>query len=296
MTTARKAELVREAQAEFGLGAALSALDLPRSTWYYQSQRQAYEDKHRALKRPLLAIAQTFPEYGYRRATDDLSERLGRPINTKVVRRLAKLWGLTQLRRPRAPRASAIRRTIEEAGERANLLVDLEDIELFEVLLTDFTELVYARGKAWLMPILDSHSKLVPGCAVGRRRSRRLALKAWARARRRLRSLGVSIEGVIMHHDRDSVYTSDDWVRRVLLDDRARLSYALRGARDNPDMESFNGRFKTENQDLFGDVESFEELVTLVGKRMSHYNCRRKHSSIGNTPPMTYVRRLLAEE
>ena len=296
MTALRKTEFVRETEGEFGLRAALSALDLSRSTWYYQSHRQSYEEKHRTLKRPLFSIAQTFPEYGYRRSSDELSDRLGRPINSKVVRRLARIWGLTQLRRPRPPRASAIRRTIEEAGERANLLLDLDDIALFEVLFTDFTEIIYAGGKAWLMPILDCRSKLVPGYALGRRRSRALALEAWRRARRRLRSLGVSSDGIIMHHDRDPVYTSDAWVRRLLLKDRARLSYALHGARDNPEMESFNGRFKTENRDLFREVRTFEELVKLVGRRMDHYNRRRKHSSIENTPPVTYVRRMLAEE
>jgi hypothetical protein len=35
------------------------------------------------------------------------------------------------------------------------------------VLYTDFTELVYARGKAWLMTFVDHASKVVPGRALG---------------------------------------------------------------------------------------------------------------------------------
>lgn len=291
MTTAQKTALVRDIQARVGLGVALSVLELPRSTWYYQGGRRTYEDKHASLKAPMLRIASAFPEYGYRRSTDELSERVGHPVNHKVVQRLARIWGLSALRRPRSPRTSAVRRTIAAAGDRANLLLALDhEPRIFEVLATDFTELVYGGGKAWLMALVDSRSKLVVGHAVGQSRNRRMALEAWARARRTLRGFDVTIVGVIVHHDRDSVYTSDDWVRRLLIEDQARLSYALRGARDNAEMESFNGRFKGENRDLFAEAETLEQLVTLVATRVQHYNLKRRHSSIGNMTPTAYVR------
>jgi len=291
MTTAQKTALVRDIQARVGLGVALSVLELPRSTWYYQGGRRTYEDKHASLKAPMLRIASAFPEYGYRRSTDELSERVGHPVNHKVVQRLARIWGLSALRRPRSPRTSAVRRTIAAAGDRANLLLALDhEPRIFEVLATDFTELVYGGGKAWLMALVDSRSKLVVGHAVGQSRNRRMALEAWARARRTLRGFDVTIVGVIVHHDRDSVYTSDDWVRRLLIEDQARLSYALRGARDNAEMESFNGRFKGENRALFAEAETLEQLVTLVATRVQHYNLKRRHSSIGNMTPTAYVR------
>lgn len=297
MTTSQKITLVRGVEESVRVGVALSVVDLPRSTWYYQAGRQSYETKHETLKAPLLKIASAFPEYGYRRSTDELSECVGHPVNHKVVQKLARIWGLAALRRPRAPRASAVRRTITQAGERANLLLTLDhELRVFEVLVTDFTELVYGGGKAWLMPIVDSRSKLVVGHAVSRSRNRSAALEAWQRARRTLLRFGVSISGVIMHHDRDSVYTSDDWVRRLLIEDQARLSYALRGARDNAEMESFNGRFKGENSDLFLEAETLEQLVALVASRVQHYNRKRRHSSIGNMAPMAYAQRKLGEE
>ena len=58
---------------------------------------------------------------------------------------------------------------------------------------------------------------------------------------------------MIVHHDRDPVFTSYEWTGRLLLKDEARISYALRGARDNTEMESFHGRFKTENRSLIDD-------------------------------------------
>jgi hypothetical protein len=39
-----------------------------------------------------------------------------------------------------------VRQAIIEAGERANLVAQLEQIEIFQVAYTDFTELLYADG------------------------------------------------------------------------------------------------------------------------------------------------------
>ena len=93
-----------------------------------------------------------------------------------------------------------------------------------------------------------------------------------------------------MHHDRDSVYTSYEWTSQLLLKDRARLSYALRGAIDNPEMESFNGRFKDEGESLFLEAQSLRELITVVDDRMQYYNTERRHSSIGYVPPLVYIK------
>ena len=94
-----------------------------------------------------------------------------------------------------------------------------------------------------------------------------------------------------MHHDRDPVFTSYAWTAQLLLDDAVRLSYALRGAKDNPEMESFNGRFKTEGHSLFLEAQSLDELVAVVDDRMRYYNTERRHSSIGYVPPLTYIER-----
>jgi len=236
-------ELVQQVQPAFGLSAALTAIGLPRSTWYCRQRQRGYEQKHALLKAPLLAIAEDYPEYGYRRATDELSERLERPVNHKVVQKLNRLWSLALLRRPPAPKANPIRRTILAAGTRANLVAGLEDIGPFAVSYTDFTELVFRQGKAWLIPILDHTTKLVPGWALGLSANTDIALMAWALAKETLAELGWSVEEMIMHHDQDSVFTSYAWTGQLLLRDKVRISYALRGAKDNPEMESFNSRF-----------------------------------------------------
>jgi len=297
MTTQEKLARVESALPAFGLGVALKLMDLPRSTWYYrQGSWCSYEQKHAVLRPELEAIAREHPEYGYRRTGDELAERLERRVNHKVVQRLNRLWNLPLQRRTKPPRPSGIRRVITEAGERANLVRGLEEIGPFEVVYTDFTELPYALGRAYLLVILDHLTKLVLGYSVGERAVTALALKAWRRARRTLSRLGLSTRGMIVHQDQDPVFTSYRWAGELQLGDGVRLSYALNGARDNAAMESFYGRFKTENASLLQDAPDVGELEKIVGERIRYYNRVRRHSSLGNQAPQSYLESLTLPE
>jgi transposase InsO family protein len=292
MTTAQKVGLVASVQEEFGLAPALAAVALPKSTWYYhQNQRVDYVEKYAHLLPDLEAIARQHPAYGYRRTTVELQEQYGRRINHKVVQRLHQIWDLRLLRRTRRPKPSGIQQTIQAAGEQANLVAQLKKIALFEVSYTDFTELRFAdgRAKAYLIPIIGHCSKLVYGWAVGERANTELALLAWQRARETFQQLGIPYAGMIVHHDRDAVFTGYGWTGQLLLQDGARISYALRGARDNPGMESFNSRFKTENRSLFLEAQNLRELIIVVGERVCYHNTARRHSALGYQPPLSYI-------
>jgi len=100
---------------------------------------------------------------------------------------------------------------------------------------------------------------------------------------------------MILHHDRDAVFTSYQWAAQVLLDDGVRLSYALRGAKDNPQMESFHSRFKAEGHSLFLDAQTLPELAGVVEERMHYYNTQRRHSALDYLPPLAYLERVQQE-
>jgi len=168
----------------------------------------------------------------------------------------------------------------------------MDRIELFQVVYTDFTEISYANGcrKAVLMPIIGHTSKLACGWAVGKTGTTEVALRAWRRARETLSGFGIPRSGMIMHHDRDPVYTGYRWTSRLLLKDEVRVSYPLGGAKDNPEMESFNGRFKTEGDSLFCEAQTLAELASMVEKRMAYYNATRRHSSLNHVAFLTFVK------
>ncbi len=171
----------------------------------------------------------------------------------------------------------------------------MEDIEPFQVMYTDFTELRFADGrrKAYLIPILGHATKMVYGWAVGETTDTPLALKAWQRAQDTLQRLGIRYAGMILHQDQDPVFTSYAWVTQLLRKDGVRPSYALRGAKDNPEMESFISRFKTEGNSLFLDATTLAELDTVVEGRMGYHNQERRHSALGYVAPRVYVDQVL---
>ena len=297
MTSEQKVALVEEAKDTYGLNLTLATVDLPRSTWYYHHKHKvAYEEKYADLFPVLEEIARDHPEYGVRRIMPELRDDYHIGVNHKVVERLLSMWDLAILRSTHRPRPSTVRKVIIEAGERANLVAQMDEIALFQVVYTDFTEILYADGrrKAILMPIISHVSKMAFGWAVGQSRGTFLALQAWECAKETFRRMGISYKGMIVHHDQDSVYTGYEWTSQVLLKDKARLSYALGGAKDNPEMESFNGHFKGEGHSLFLEAQSLDKLITVVDDRMRYYNTVRRHSAIGYVAPLMYIQRALS--
>ena len=292
MSAGEKVKRVAETKAEFGLNRSLMVIDLPKSTWYYRTKQQvAYEAKYAHLRPDLEYVARTWPEYGYRRTTTALRRERGHEVNQKVVRKLHQSWDLALIRQTRQPKPSQIRRIIRKAGNRANLIADLETIELLEVFYTDFTELVYANGKAkaYFMPILDHASRYCLGWALGDQANRTLALEAWKQAKQQLAEWGRDPAECILHQDQDSVYTSYDWTGQLLLEDQAKLSYALAGAKDNPHMESFFSRFKAEGHSLILQAGTMDELQAVIEQRVRFYNQVRYHSSLGDRPPLEWI-------
>jgi len=296
MTTERKIALVESVRETYGLGPALAAVELPKTTWYYHhNQKVAYEEKYADVLPELEEIAQLHPEYGYRRATVELQETYHRRINHKVVQRLLQMWGLRLTRSVRQPKPGGIRQAIIASGRRANLVAQLGQIEPFQVIYTDFTEVIYANGrrKVQLLPIVEHVSKLACGWAVGEHDDTELALRAWECAKQTFRHLDIPYAGMIIHHDQDGVFIGYEWVRQLLADG-VRPSYALNGFKDNPEMESFIGRFKEENHSLLLEAQTVEELAAVVDWRMAYYNTERRHSSIGYLTPLVYIEHLRA--
>lgn len=282
---------------EFGLNQTLRIIGLPRNTWYYhQKCKVDYDQKYWQVKQDLLEITREHASYGYKRITPELNENYGHHINKKVVLKLTRNHELQLIRKVKKPKPSFITKTLVALRDKMNIvglmLAEGKTISLFEVCYTDFTELIYGCGKrrAQLMPIIEHVSKISLGWAVGNTPNTKVALEAWNMAAKRTKGLGFSTERLIAHHDRDPVYTGYEWLDQLLLVDKALVSYALRGFKDNPEMESFNGHFKGENRDLFWECQTLEELKRVVSEQMVYYNTKRRHSSIGNIAPLAYLK------
>lgn len=288
-----KIKLVDQACREHGLNQSLKALGLAKSTWYYwQRQKQSLGEKYSHLKDDLLEVAEKHPEYGYRRTTAELKAEYGYQVNHKLVAKLNRCWDLPIIRKMKRPKPNIVTKTIKQAKGKANLVARIENPELYQVCYTDFSEILYAGGtkKAQFMPVLEHVSKHVPGWVVSKHDNTQAALIAWFESKRSLGKLGFSIKGLILHQDQDPVYTSHEWTRQIVIKDKARLSFAEAGARENPCMESFFGRFKTENRSLFLDCRTIGELRELIKERILYYNTVRRHSSLGQISPVEFLK------
>jgi putative transposase len=289
--TAEKVQIVENNAQTYGLNVALDAIGLPKSTWYYwKNQKVDYQTKYAHLRAPLIEVLRDNSAYGYRRIEPDLKE-LGYPVGETVLRRVLRMWDLSLQRWAGKPRPSVPRGILAKEGNGMNLIASIENPEPLQVFYTDFTTLKYANGnkKAYLMALVDDATKWAIGWAVGFHPNTELALETLSMAAATLADAGLTLDGRIIHHDQDSVYTGYRWLRAVLIKHRARISFSENGARGNTSMESFNGHFKGESKSLFYDAVNIWELGRAVARQMDYYNSKRRHSALGNLAPMRYI-------
>jgi len=290
-----KLQLVQERQDGHSLNACLRALGVSKGIWHYRtrdgSKQAEREARDEALKPKVVTIIGDHPAYGYRRIRPDLEAAAHEVVNSKRLRRLLKQWDLALHRTISRPKPSMVKQILDDAKGHLNLAVGLE-AEPLELLSTDFTEIRFDQGrrKTHLIAMIDVGSDWVPGWAVGLSANGTLALECWEEVGKAYAQFGRDMAGVMVHQDRDPVFTGYDWLRALVLDAGVLISYSERGARDNPWIESFWSRFKGENASLFIEARDLRDLRTLIDRQMKYYNRQRRHSSLGNRPPLEYLK------
>jgi len=272
-------------------------LSLARSTFYANVDKPAakerFEAKYAHLKGSLREIIKANSGYGYRRIQTELKDDYQITINHKPLKTLLKLWGLQLKRQIKNPEKSGIQKILEFLGVKANLLKTLGNIQPFSLIYTDMTEINYAGGKLYLLVYLDHITKKILGHALSKHPDTALALKAFNQAkaaiRLELKRLESTPKEIMIHQDQGSIYTSYAYVDAVLKEDFT-LSYSRPATpTDNPEMESWNGRFKTENSQLFLEAKTPEELTAIVDEQILYYNQKRRHSSLRNLSPINFI-------
>ena len=197
--------------------------------------------------------------------------------------------------RKRKNKPGAIAEIILRLGSQVNLLAARKTmgppIKTGELVVTDFTRLLYVGGTktAWLITLIGLKEKVCWGFAVGQSNDTALALASWQKLKRNRRRWKTKVKELIVHQDRDPVFTSYEWVGR-LAENGAVFSYTLNGFKGNPEMESFNGHFKGELKSLVADCRTLTEVRKVVTRQLRYYNWQRRHSAIDYLPPMVYFK------
>ena len=286
--------LVERHKDRYGLNMCCRALGLSKGTLHYRRGRASCSRSDAQIKDEIITTIRHHPDYGYRRIKEDIKARTGIVVNHKRLRKLLSTYELDLPRHLPKRGKNPVLKLISQVGQNANL-VQNRTVDPLCVFCTDFTELFYCQGqkKAWLMAFLDIQTRWIAGFGVGTHRNRALAIYCLNQLQNNLACLDRRLEDILIHHDRDSVYTSYDWLHRVLIRERARISFAMNGAKDNPWIESFWGRFKTENHSLMMQTDALEELVCVTEAQMTYYNQDRRHSALNYQTPQEVVQAIL---
>lgn len=253
-------------------------MNLPRSSYYYQSKNETVTDQ------PIISrieeIAEEFGGYGYRRITAQL-HREGIQVNHKKVLRIMRQRGLLC-----KPKRRYVRTTDSNHRYRVypNLLQECTVTAINQVWIADIAYIRILTAFVYLALILDLFSRKAIGYAISRNIDTALSLEAlqMAIANR------TPPRGVIHHSDQGVQYAANDYVD-LLETHGFRISMARKGnPYDNAVAESFIKTLKTEEVYLW-------EYQTLadVKRRLPYfieqvYNQKRLHSSLGYRPPDEY--------
>lgn len=268
-------------------------LGISKKSYYHsQAPEERLAEKYHALRPVLDRLIERHPSYGLPRLKKALAEQEGRIVNAKLLRKLLRLWGLNWQRKAGAGQhqPSWVQQIIGELGDKANLVRQIQITACFQVLVTDMTQLRYQAGIAYLSVHLDWYGKLVYAWALSLHPDTALALASLQPALTELKQWkGGKLEGLIVHQDRGSPYTSGDYVSTVL-ESQAYVSYSRPATPgDNPVNESFFSRLKAEWGEMFAEAKTFEALQHLVSRAIAYYNTERYHTSIGCQTPAQFT-------
>jgi len=94
LTKEEKLEIIKSKVSEEGISInrACELLQIPRSSIYYKKRGES--DENKKMMEIIEEEYSKYPTHGYRRMTEILRKKTGKPINKKRVRRLMKKLGL----------------------------------------------------------------------------------------------------------------------------------------------------------------------------------------------------------
>jgi putative transposase len=240
--------------------------------------RPRISEEDREIMRDLDELHTEWPFYGQRKLTRELREQ-GWRIGRKRVRRLMRMMGLEAVApKPRTSLANMQHR------KYPYLLRGLEIDRPDQVWCTDITFIPLRRGFAYLVAIMDWHTRAVLSWKVSNTMDTSFCLEAFEEA---LQVAGCSPE--IFNTDQGCQFTSEAWIDAVE-QSGARVSMDGKGRwMDNIFIERLWRSLKCEDIYL-KDYRNLVELEEGVGRWISAYNHRRIHQALDYRRPWDLYR------
>ncbi len=250
-------------------------LSISRSSSYYQAQGTS--DEELGLMRLLDELHLRYPFYGARRLRDALYDEHGITVNRKRVRRLMLLMGIQAV----YPGSKNTSKPNKAHRIYPYLLRDIEINRSNQVWCTDITYLPMARGFAYLVAIMDWHSRKVLSWRISNVMDTDFCMEALNEAINRYGA------PEIFNSDQGSQFTStaftDELKRnniRISMDGKGRWI-------DNVFIERLWRSVKYEEVYLHA-YESLTQARAGLKNYFQFYNAKRKHQTLNAKPDDVY--------
>lgn len=248
-------------------------LSISRSGVYYEPVKPDAEEL--TLMRRIDEMHLERPFYGSRSIARELKGD-GQQVNRKRVQRLMRRMGLESV----APKPN----TSKPAPEHAvypYLLRRLRITRPNQVWASDITYIPMARGFAYLVAIIDWHSRRVLAWRLSNTMDPQFCVEALKDA------LGRFGEPEIFNTDQGSQFTSSDFTD-VLLDRGIKISMDGKGRYlDNIFVERLWRSLKYEEVYLY-PYDTLVEARVRIGRYFEFYNDRRQHTALGYQTPASF--------
>ena len=257
-------------------------LSISRSSAYYQPRPQEFESE---LLRQVDELHLRYPFYGSRRLCDAMLDEYGVVINRKRMRRLMRHVGLSAI--------YASKKGTSQPNKPHRiypyLLADMTIERSNQVWCTDITYLPMAKGFAYLVAIMDWHSRKVLSWRVSNIMDTDFCLEALNEAINRYGAPEV------FNTDQGAQFTSTAFTD-VLKANDIRISMDGKGRWiDNVFIERLWRSVKYEEVYL-NAYEDINQARNGLKKYFEFYNTKRKHQTLKATPQSIYYADLLPLE
>lgn len=283
LSNREKTLLVDALKDTHSLATLLTAVDLPRSSYYYDRAALQRPDKYAETRQEIGIIFESnYRCYGYRRIGECL-RRSGSQISEKVVRRLMLEEGLV-VGSTRRSRFKSYRGELSPAPD--NIIArDFRSPAPNRKWLTDLSEFAIPSGKVYLSPMIDCFDGLVVSWSISQIPNANLVNAMLDEAIGTL----ASGETPTVHSDRGCHYRWPGWLQRL---EAANLTRSMSGKGCTPDnaaCEAFFGRLKTE---FFYPRQwagvTMEQFIAELDGYIRWYNESRIKMSLGGRSPVEY--------
>lgn len=254
---------------------ACQLVDLPRSTYYYRSQK-ADESQ---LVTDMEAVVGQYPCYGSRRVAQQLRRapyayRINRKCAQRIMRQ--KHW-----LRPVRRKGYRTTNSNHPYPRYDNLVKELEVNRPEQVWVSDVTYIRLGQGFVFLAIVLDVFTRSVRGWHLSTACDTELALAAL--------QMGLADRVPEIHHsDQGGTYAAHAYVDE-LRKYQIQISMAAVGkAEENGYAERFMRTLKEEEVEL-SDYRDFADARQQIGRFIQDvYNQKRIHSSLGYLTPAEF--------